>query len=144
MPDEHPSVLRTILTALLIAVGVGVLAGAVNGWAVGHYEGFILEMDQRAREAPGGLKKYVWVRTMHFALPLALGGVLAYALVRRWTYLEGLIMLAILAVGAGIGWATAYAVGSVVGEQWERVSGDVILPAALFVILPAIKVFKDQ
>lgn len=140
---EHASLARTLGIAGAITLAFAVVAGAINGWAVGAYEDFILEQHERAREASGVLKRYAWTRTMHFALPLALGGVAAWAVVRRATWLYGLPLLGVLALGAAAGWATAYMVGAMTADRWSEISTTLILPAVLFVAIPAIKILKD-
>jgi hypothetical protein len=135
---------RALAIACGIAIVIGVGAGAITGWSVGAYEDFIVENRERAREASGALKKYVWVRNYVFALPLALGGFAAFCGVRRWAHVDGYIALLPLAAGAGAGWLTAQGVGSMVADDWSRVAGAPVVPAVLFVAIPALVLFKES
>jgi len=136
---------RGIATAGLIVITVSALSGAVNGWAIGHYESYILQKQARAREAPGGMKRYVWVKTLPFALPLALGGLVALRLVRRRTAVHGLTLVAILLPGAIVGWLTARVFGALAADDWSpQIQSTLLLPSILFVIVPAAGIVKDR
>jgi len=140
-----PPAWHGLLIAMLIALAFGAVSGAVNGWAVGAYEDFILEQQARAREAPGGLKRYVWVRTFHFALPLAFGGYLAHRTMRRRTSTVGFALLPALLLGAFIGWFCAHAVGAWVAESWSpQIQRTLILPSVFFVAIPLISMIKNR
>ncbi|MFG0273993.1 MAG: hypothetical protein ACF8QF_02935 [Phycisphaerales bacterium] len=135
---------RTLAIACGLAIAIGIGAGAITGWSMGAYEDFIVENRERAREASGALKKYVWRRTYVFALPLGVGGFAALFGVRRWAHVDGYIALLPLAAGAGAGWLAAQLVGEAVASDWSRISGAPTVPAVLFVAIPALLLFKDS
>ena len=137
--------LRSFLYAFAIAVAVGVIAGAINGWMVGAFEEFLAAEHQRYRDTPVFLKRYVRVRTLPFALPLGVGGWFALRLIRRWTEAHGYWLIPAFVVGAFLGWFAANQVGALVAEEWPPVRGPILLvPAILFAAIPAIKIFRDH
>lgn len=152
MSDETPPTLPTwagaciaLGIAALIAIAVGALTGAITGWSVGHWGDFILEQHERAREAPGGLKRYVWVRTMHFALPMGVGGYAALRLMNRYANAQWPAALLPLAIGAFIGWLTARGTLSMTApDAVADLASTLLAPAALFLVIPLIKIVKES
>lgn len=131
--------------AALIALAVGALTGAITGWSIGHWGDFILEQQERAREAPGGLKRYVWVRTAHFALPMGIGGFAALKCTERFANAQGPVVLLPLALGAGCGWLVGRGVLAMTAPgAFDDLASTLIAPAALFVVIPLIQIVRDS
>ncbi len=135
--------IRCLAIAFAVAIGVGAVGGAINGWAIGEYDEYIIEKRQQYDDANTTLKRYARYNTLQFMLPLAISGFVAMVLVSRIANVEGYIALLPIAAGAGAGWLVGQLVGGAVGEQWAEVESALVLPAILFVVVPTIKIVKD-